>query len=228
MNTLNGYQKELIHTLVESKALTFGEFTLKSGRISPYFVNMGRAISNGIYLHKVARCYCEKLIDALGDDYSFVFGPAYKGIPLAAAIAQELWRDYDICVRWGYDRKEVKGYGDARDKVLVGDLRDEDKVVMVDDVLTTGDTKIDVWDKLTVLASDITCGGVLVAVDRQEVDKTGRRPAEELSSHGLELCSIATISDVFDHLHETEIHGERVIDDALYDMFQEYKEKYGY
>jgi len=228
MNTLNGYQKELIHTLIESKALTFGEFTLKSGRISPYFVNMGRAISNGIHLHNVARSYCEKLIDVLGDDYSFVFGPAYKGIPLASAIAQALWRDYDICVRWGYDRKEAKGYGDARDAVLVGDLRDEDKVVMVDDVLTTGDTKIDVWDKLTGLAEGITCSSVLVSVDRQEVDKKGLRPADELSKKGLPLHSIVTISDVFDHLHEEEVQGERVIDDALYDMFQEYKEKYGY
>lgn len=228
MNTLNGYQKELIHTLVESKALTFGEFTLKSGRTSPYFVNMGRAISNGIFLHRVARCYCNKLIDALGDDYSFVFGPAYKGIPLAAALAQALWREHDICVRWGYDRKEVKGYGDARDAVLVGDLRDGDKVVMVDDVLTTGDTKIDVWGKLTPLATGLACCGVLVAVDRKEVDTSGRRPAEELSAHGLELHSIVTISDVFDHLHENEINGERIIDDALYEMFQEYKETYGY
>jgi orotate phosphoribosyltransferase len=228
MNTLTGYQKELINTLVESKALTFGEFTLKSGRISPYFVNMGRAISNGIHLNRVALSYCEKLIDTFGEDYTFIFGPAYKGIPLASSIAQALWRNYDINVRWGYDRKEAKGYGDARDKVLVGDLRDGDTVVMVDDVLTTGDTKIEVWDKLTGLASDIACGGVLVAVDRQEVDRSGRRPAEELSAHGVELHSIVTITDVFDHLHETEIHGERVIGDALYDMFQEYNETYGY
>lgn len=227
MSQLSGYQKDLVKVLIESKALTFGSFTLKSGRESPYFFNMGQAISDGMYLSTVTKCYCCKLTAEAKDDFSFVFGPAYKGIPLACAITYALWKDFDTACRWGYDRKEEKGYGDSRDKVLVGDLRDNDSIVMVDDVITTGGTKIEVWNKIKGLRKGLECSGVLVAVDREETDSKGMLPRDVLGDAGLKFKSILTVSDIFDYLHKKEINGSLVIDDNIYNRYLSYKEQYG-
>ncbi len=227
MVQLTGYQQDLIKVLIESKALTFGSFTLKSGRVSPYFFNMGQAISNGMYLSTVTKCYCCKLIEEAKDDFSFVFGPAYKGIPLACAITYALWKDFDLACRWGYDRKEVKAYGDARDKVLVGDIRDNDRVVMVDDVITTGGTKIEAWEKVRSLRSGLSCSGILVAVDREETDASGSLPRNVLADAGLNFTAILCVSDIFEHLHKKEINGSYAFDDETYESYRAYKEQYG-
>ncbi|MCC7568211.1 MAG: orotate phosphoribosyltransferase [Candidatus Methanofastidiosa archaeon] len=227
MHPLHGYQKDLVNVLVESRALAFGQFTLKSGRVSPYFFNMGQAVSNGMYLSTVTRCYCSKLVEHARDDFTFVFGPAYKGIPLACSIAFALWTNYDRACRWGYDRKEEKGYGDARDKVLVGDLRDGDRIIMVDDVITTGGTKIESWKKIRTLAEDLSCGGILVAVDREERDAAGMLPSEVLKDAGLDVTAILKVSDIFHYLHEHDINGTRIVDDELYQQFMAYREHYG-
>lgn len=227
MTQLTAYQKELINVLVESKALTFGQFTLKSGRTSPYFFNMGRAVSNGMYLSTVSKSYCAKLIDTIGNDFSFIYGPAYKGIPLACAMAHTLWKEYDIAVRWGYDRKEAKDYGDARDKVLVGELCDNDRVIMIDDVITTGDTKVDAWKKILTVNDSIAPAGIIVAVDRQETDSQGRVPQNVIGDAGLSLHSIVTATDIFEYLHEEKVSGKWIIDDDLYEKYKKYKEEYG-
>jgi orotate phosphoribosyltransferase len=227
MVQLTGYQQDLIKVLIESKALTFGSFTLKSGRVSPYFFNMGQAISNGMYLSIVTKCYCCKLIEEAKDDFTFVFGPAYKGIPLACSITYALWKDFDLACRWGYDRKEVKEYGDARDKVLVGDLRENDRIIMVDDVITTGGTKIEAWDKVRALRPGLTCSGILVAVDREETDASGKLPRDVLSEAGLNFNAILSVTDIFEHLHDTEINGSYAFDDDTYENYRAYKDRYG-
>ncbi len=226
MKNLTSYQEDMIRVLVESRALSFGEFTLKSGRISPYFFNMGRAISNGMYLATVSRCYCEKLIDCVGNDFTFIFGPAYKGIPLACAIAHTLWREFEVAVRWGYDRKEEKTYGDTRDAALVGKLCSKDKVIMVDDVITTGDTKIESWKKLLALDSTLIPKGVLVAVDREEKDKNGKMPVKILKEAGLDFFSILKASVIFDYLHDVKIDGKIIVNDDLYERYQDYRRRY--
>lgn len=226
MKKLSPYQVKLIETLIDSKALAFGEFTLKSGRKSPYFCNMGIAISNGSYLNSVAECYCEKILDTIKEGFTFIFGPAYKGIPLASSISQMLYSNYGISKRWGYDRKEAKGYGDARDKVLVGDIHDEDEVIMIDDVITTGGTKVEAWKKIGTLAGGLRINGIFVAVDREEKDENGDYAKDALERNGLVLHSIITASEIFDYLHNREIKGRIVVDDDLYQMFKEYKKRY--
>ncbi|HPR42085.1 MAG TPA: orotate phosphoribosyltransferase [Candidatus Methanofastidiosa archaeon] len=226
MKRLTSYQVELVDVLIESKALAFGSFTLKSGKVSPYFFNMGRAVSMGGYLAKISRCYAEKMLDTIGEDFSFIFGPAYKGIPLACSIAQTLSSAYGIDRRWGYDRKETKEYGDTRDKVLVGEVMDGDRIVMIDDVVTTGGTKVEAWEKISGLAKDVVSKGVFVAVDRQERDKDGNRPEDVLKRDGLELFSIITATQMFDHLLNREIEGKILVDEDIYQSFREYREKY--
>jgi orotate phosphoribosyltransferase len=226
MKGLTSYQEELIRALIDSKALAFGSFKLKSGRVSPYFFNMGRAVSMGGYLNTISRCYSEKILDTVGEDFSFIFGPAYKGIPLACSIAQTLASKYGIDRRWGYDRKEAKEYGDARDKVLVGEVRDNDKMIMIDDVVTTGGTKAEAWSKISSLAEGIVSKGVFVAVDRQERDAEGNYPGEVLRKDGLDLHSIITASQMFDHLLNREIEGKVLVDDDIYQSFKEYRERY--
>jgi len=225
MKSLTSYQQDLIKVLIDSKALAFGSFTLKSGRVSPYFFNMGRAVSRGDYLSIVSACYSEKILDTIGEDFTFIFGPAYKGIPLACSIAQDL-SSRGIVRRWGYDRKEVKDYGDSRDKVLVGEIMDGDKVIMIDDVVTTGGTKVEAWDKISGLANNISSMGVFVAVDREEKDREGNYPRDILGKDGLELHSIITATQMFENLLNKEIEGKVLVDDEIYQSFKEYMEKY--
>ena len=226
MKELSPYQTKLIDTLISSKALAFGEFTLKSGRKSPYFCNMGMAISSGQYLNIVAECYCEKILDTIGEEFTFIFGPAYKGIPLASSISQMLSSNYDINKRWGYDRKEAKDYGDSRDKVLVGDMRESDYVIMIDDVITTGETKVEAWNKIDSLVDSLIFKGIFVAVDREERDNNGKYAKDTLKESGLYLHSIITATEIFDYLHDRKIKGRIVVNDDLYQMFKEYKKRY--
>ncbi|MHC1605057.1 MAG: orotate phosphoribosyltransferase [Candidatus Methanofastidiosia archaeon] len=227
MSDLKSYQKDLIGVLVDSNSLKFGDFVLKSGRISPYFINMGQAISSGKYLSIVARCYCEKLTDVFENDFSFVFGPAYKGVPLACSVAYVLWTEFGVEVRWGYDRKEAKEYGDKGDRTIVGDIRDGDAVVIIDDVVTTGDTKLESWQKMRHFNPTLVSRGIVVAVDREETDKEGKLPSESLLEAGLDFYSILTVSEIFDYLLEKRIDGRMVVDNDIFESYKKYKKKYG-
>lgn len=221
------YKEELIHLLVESKALEFGSFTLKSGRISPYFINMGKALNTGGYALKTSQAYVKEAHLGLHDDFDYIHGPAYKGIPLAALISAYLYSLYTIDKRWGYDRKEEKAYGDLTEKVIVGDLRDGDRVLMVDDVITTGGTKIENWEKLTALKKDLTCKGILVAVDRLEKEKSGEPVSQVLEEKGFILFSIVKITEVFEYLHKNPVNGKIYVNDEIMEAFNDYFAQYG-
>lgn len=211
---------------MESKALEFGSFKLKSGRISPYFINMGRALNTGEFAARTSKAYVEEIHKTLSD-FDYLHGPAYKGIPLAALVSCYLYTVYSINKRWGYDRKEVKAYGDLTEKVIVGDLRDNDCVLMIDDVITTGGTKIENWKKLTSIKKDLTPKGILIAVDRQEKEKTGESVSQVLKKEGFNLFSILEITDVFQYLYETPVNGKRYVNDKTLQSFEEYFAEYG-
>lgn len=211
---------------MESKALEFGSFKLKSGRISPYFINMGRALNTGEFAARTSKAYVEEIHKTLSD-FDYLHGPAYKGIPLAALVSCYLYTVYSINKRWGYDRKEVKAYGDLTEKVIVGDLRDNDCVLMIDDVITTGGTKIENWKKLTSIKKDLTPKGILIAVDRQEKEKTGESVSQVLKKEGFILFSILKITDVFQYLYETPVNGKRYVNDKTLQSFEEYFAEYG-
>jgi orotate phosphoribosyltransferase len=219
--------------LLESGAIKFGEFRLKSGRVSPYFVNIAVAINTGRRASETADAYVAEIVDgAVGTDFDYIHGPAYKGIPLSVLIAEKLWSGgrgqgaRGIDLRWGYDRKEEKRYGDPSETRIVGDLRDGDSVLIVDDVVVTGKTKIDNWAKLTDYR-DLSPKGILVAVDRQEVDEAGNDTIEMLTDAGLTVYPILKITEIFDYLLNRSIGEVVYVDDRIQAAFDEYFEEHG-
>ncbi len=227
------HQKDFLLHLLESDAVKFGEFRLKSGRVSPYFVNIAVAINTGRRASETADAYVAEIVDgAVGTDFDYIHGPAYKGIPLSVLIAEKLWgrsRGQDargIDLRWGYDRKEEKRYGDPSETKIVGDLRDGDSVLIVDDVVVTGKTKIDNWAKLTDYR-DLSPKGILVAVDRQEVDEAGNDTTEMLTDAGLTVYPILKITEIFDYLLNRSVDGVVYVDDRIQAAFYEYFKEHG-
>lgn len=220
------HKKELITVLVESKALEFGTFKLKSGRMSPYFINMGRALSTGEFAARTAQSYVEE-ISALSCDFDYLHGPAYKGIPLAALAASYLYTTRNLNKRWGYDRKQEKTYGDLAEKTIVGDLRDGDSVLIIDDVITTGETKIENWEKLTNFRKDLIPKGILIAVDRQEKEQSGESASQFLKKKGFTLYSILTITEIISYLETHPINGKMCVDESTTKAFEEYFTNYG-
>ncbi len=220
---LKEYQKDFILHLVRSGAIKFGQFKLKSGRISPYFVNIALAMKDGKRAAKTANAYVNAIVDKIGVDFDFVHGPAYKGIPLASTIAVKLWESFGVNVRWGYDRKEPKEYGDVLEKTIVGDIRDGDVVLIVDDVITTGATKIENWMKITRIRQ-AKPKGILVAVDRQELSEEDQLL---LKKYKLKIYSIVKITEIFDYLTHKEIDGKVYVDEKMKSSFDDYFRRYG-
>ena len=210
---LTAYKEEFIHHLFKTGAIKFGEFKLKSGRISPYFINMGLAMKDGEGCSKVGTIYAQAIWDNLGDSFDYIHGPAYKGIPLASLVAEKLWEQYGVNKRWGYDRKETKNYGDIGEKLIVGDLQDADRVLIVDDVITTGKTKVDNWQRLSTLKKILPVG-IFIAVDRQELAK---EDLNILMRHDLKIFKIVEIKEVFEYLL-----SEKLVTEETFARFDKY------
>jgi len=218
--TLNDYKREFLLHLVRTGAIRFGSFRLKSGRLSPYFINIADAMRTGSDAVKVANAYAAR-IKELDIEFDYIHGAAYKGIPLAALVAMRL-SEWGINKRWGYDRKEEKRYGEGG--AIVGELRDGDTVLIVDDVITTGATKVESWLKLASMRRDVKSAGILVAVDREETSDADKKM---LARYQLSLYSILKITEIFEFLHNREIDGKVHVDEAVNKVFREYFSKYG-
>lgn len=213
---------EFIEFLVRTGALKFGEFTLKSGRKSPYFVNTG-VISSGADLGTLAGFFAAK-INEVDPTVKTIFGPAYKGIPLAVATSISLSEKYKIQTNWLFNRKEMKTHGDAG--AFVGKLPEKEKeVILVDDVFTTGGTKYEAVNLLNAMGIKISY--MVVGVDRQEKGKEGNAVEEFTSETGVPVHVIANISEAFEYLHGRKIGGKAAVDDKLYAAFKKYRDEYG-
>ena len=191
--TMNDYKREFLAHLVKTGAIRFGSFKLKSGRISPYFVNIAGAMRTGVDALKVADAYINKIKEAK-IKFDYIHGIAYKGIPIAALIVMR-YAQNGINIRWGYERKIEKDHGE-RGK-LVGDIQEGDGILIVDDVISTGFSKLESWLKLQYAFEDVKPAGVLVAVDREEMDSDHRAKFEE---YGLDIYSILLVSEIFDFI----------------------------
>jgi orotate phosphoribosyltransferase len=203
--------------------IRFGEFTLKSGRKSPYFINAGQ-LRTGKSIAGLGRAYAEEL-RRRGIDFDLVFGPAYKGVPLAVATAIAL-SDADLDVAYGFDRKEAKDHGEGG--VFVGTPpTDGMRVVMVDDVITSGRSLREAAQLLRS-AADVTIPAAVVAVDRRERGKSQRSTMVELREElGMEVCAIVDILEVVDYLHGREIDGKVVLDDGGRAAIEAYLQEHG-
>jgi len=200
---LSPAQCRLLDLLTATGALRFGDFTLKSGRRSPYFINTG-CFNRASHLTSIGACYADGLQQHFGHNFDCIFGPAYKGIPLALTTATALQAASGRDCGWAFDRKETKTHGDAGNFVGMP-LSDGIRVVLVDDVLTAGTALRESLAKLSQL--DVEVAGVLISVDREEPGPAGRATArQELSEdHDLPVHALIGISTAADHLCQTGV-----------------------
>lgn len=220
------YKKDFIEFMVNSNALKFGEFTLKSGRKSPYFMNAG-AYTTGRQLKQLGEFYAHAINDTFGLDFDVVFGPSYKGIPLSVVTAIAIHELYGKEVRYCSNRKEVKDHGDTG--ILLGsNLKDGDRVLIVEDVTTSGKS-IEETYPIVKAAADVDVIGLEVSLNRCEVGKdTTETALTQVSSlYSMKTSAIVTIHEVAQYLHNREINGEVLIDDATFARMQSYLEEYG-
>ena len=223
---MEAYKQEFIDFMVESDVLKFGEFTLKSGRKSPFFMNAGAYVT-GSQLKRLGEYYAKAIHDNFGDDFDVVFGPAYKGIPLSVITAIAYSELYGKQVRYCSNRKEVKDHGDTG--ILLGSkLQDGDRVVIVEDVTTSGKSIEETFPIITAQAN-IEVKGLMVSLNRMEVGKGGNKCAldEVRDLYGFPTAAIVTMSEVTEHLYNQERGGRVIIDDGIKAAIDAYYEQYG-
>ena len=221
------YKREFIEFMVESDVLKFGEFTLKSGRKSPFFMNAGAYVT-GSQLKRLGEYYAKAIHDKYGDDFDVLFGPAYKGIPISVVTAVAYSELYGKEIRYCSDRKEEKDHGADKGSFLGSKLQDGDRVVMIEDVTTSGKSMEETVPKVRG-AADVTIVGLMVSLDRMEVGKGGVKCAldEVKDLYGFETNAIVTMKDVVEHLYNKPCNGEIVIDDKIKAAIDAYYEQYG-
>lgn len=212
---MEDYQRKFIELAITEQVLRFGEFTLKSGRVSPYFFNAG-LFNTGKALAALGSYYAQAIIDNCSE-FDVIFGPAYKGIPLASAAAIALAQDFDRNVPYCFNRKEAKAHGEGG--VLVGaPLRG--RVLVIDDVITAGTAISEVLD--IVRAEGAQVSGVIVGLDRKERGRGKLSAIQEIEAeHHITVTSIVDIDDIL-----TYIRGSQ-LDDSIVDRIQKYQSKYG-
>lgn len=223
---MQDYKKEFIEFMVECDVLKFGSFTLKSGRQSPFFMNAGAYVT-GSQLSRLGEFYARAIHDRYGLDFDVLFGPAYKGIPLAVATVIAISRLYGKDIRYCSNRKEVKDHGD-RGILLGSSLHDGDRVVIIEDVTTSGASMAETVPILRAQA-DVSILGLMVSLNRMEVGRGGKKNAldEIRDLYGFETAAIVTMKEVTEYLSGREVNGRVLIDDNIRRALDAYYEKYG-
>ncbi|MBP5532858.1 MAG: orotate phosphoribosyltransferase [Lachnospiraceae bacterium] len=223
---MEAYKQEFIEFMVDSEVLKFGDFTLKSGRKSPFFMNAGAYVT-GKQLKKLGEYYAKAIHDNFGDDFDVLFGPAYKGIPLSVATVIAFSELYGKEIRYCSNRKEVKDHGDVG--ILLGSkIKDGDKVVIIEDVTTSGKS-IEETFPIIEAQGNVTIKGLMVSLNRMERGlETEYSALDEIKSkYGFDAKAIVTMDEVIEHLYNKEVLGRVVIDDTLKAAIDEYYKQYG-
>ncbi|MEM6705335.1 MAG: orotate phosphoribosyltransferase [Acidobacteriota bacterium] len=220
------YKRDFIDFLARSEVLLLGDFTTKSGRKTPYFVNTGR-FRSGAQMAQLGSWYAQTLVDHFGKEFDVLFGPAYKGIPLSVATGIALAREHDHDCGVVFNRKEAKDHGEGG--TLVGhEVKDGERVIIVEDVTTAGTSIRETMPQLQS-AAKIDPRGLVIAVDRCERGPSGDGTAlEEVGrTFGLETCSIVNVHEIIEHLHGREIDGRVLLDDDCKARMDAYLAEYG-
>ena len=219
------YKQEFIEFMVDSQVLKFGEFTLKSGRKSPFFMNAGAYVT-GSQLRKLGEYYAKAIHDNYGLDFDVLFGPAYKGIPLSVATTMAISELYGKEIRYCSNRKEVKDHGDTG--ILLGSkLKDGDRVVIIEDVTTSGKSIEETFPIIKAQA-DVEIKGLMVSLNRMEKGQGEKSTLIEIKEkYGFYANAIVTMAEVVEYLYNKEYKGKVYIDDTLKAAIDAYYETYG-
>lgn len=214
------YKQDFIKFMVDSGVLTFGEFTLKSGRLSPYFMNSGN-YKTGAQLARLGEFYAECIHDN-GIEFDTLFGPAYKGIPLAVSTAVALYSKFGVDVNYCFDRKEAKDHGEGG--LIVGkQLADGERVVIIEDVMTSGKALREVLPKLKAEA-DVVPAAMVIQADRMEKGLNSEKSAvQEVSGEfGIKIYSIVNMNDIIEAIEQEIVPGKEYLEKMI-----EYRKVYG-
>ena len=223
---MESYKQEFIEFMVDSQALKFGEFTLKSGRKSPFFMNAGAYVT-GTQLRKLGEYYARAIHENFGDDFDVLFGPAYKGIPLSVTAAIAYSNLYGREIRYCSNRKEEKDHGDAG--ILLGSgIKDGDRVVIIEDVTTSGKS-IEETFPIIKAQGNVEIKGLMVSLNRMEKGLGGilSALAEIKERYGFETHAIVNMQEVVEHLYNRPYKGQNYIDDTIKAAIDKYYETYG-
>ena len=227
VDKMEQYKQEFIEFMVESDVLKFGEFTLKSGRKSPFFMNAGAYVT-GSQLMRLGEYYAKAIHEKYGDDFDVLFGPAYKGIPISVVTAVAFSKLYGKEVRYCSDRKEEKDHGADKGSFLGSSLKDGDRVVMIEDVTTSGKSMEETVPKVRG-AANVEIVGLMVSLNRMEMGLGGKMSAldEIRETYGFPTNAIVTMEEVVEHLYNKECQGKIVINDEIKAAIDAYYEQYG-
>ena len=222
---MEAYKQEFIEFMVDSQVLKFGEFTLKSGRKSPFFMNAGGYVT-GSQLRKLGEYYAKAIHDNYGLDFDMLFGPAYKGIPLSVATTMAISELYGKEIRYCSNRKEVKDHGDTG--ILLGSkLKDGDRVVIIEDVTTSGKSIEETFPIIKAQA-DVEIKGLMVSLNRMEKGQGEKSALVEIKEkYGFDANAIVTMAEVVEYLYNREYKGNIYIDDTIKKAIDVYYEQYG-
>ena len=222
---MEAYKQEFIEFMVESDVLKFGDFTLKSGRKSPFFMNAGAYVT-GSQLRRLGQFYAQAIHDNYGTDFDVLFGPAYKGIPLGVATTIAFSELYGRDIRYCSNRKEIKDHGDVG--ILLGsDLNDGDKVVIIEDVTTSGKS-IEETFPIIMEQGDVEIIGLMVSLNRMERGKGEQSALVEIKEkYGFPANAIVSMAEVTEHLYNKPYNGEVYINDDMKNAIDAYYEQYG-
>jgi len=224
--TMEDYKREFIEFMVQSNVLKFGDFTLKSGRKSPFFMNAGAYVT-GEQLHKLGLYYARAIHDNFGLDFDVVFGPAYKGIPLSVITAMGINELYGKQVQYCSNRKEAKDHGADAGMLLGAELKDGQRVVMVEDVTTSGKSIEETYPIIKSMG-DVKVVGMMVSLDRGEKGKSEESALKEVSSlYGFPTGAIVTMKEVIEYLYNREVNGKIIINDEIKARIDDYYKQYG-
>lgn len=216
---MEAYKQEFIDFMLESKVLKFGDFTLKSGRKSPFFMNAGGYVT-GEQLMKLGEYYAKAIVDTYGTDFDVLFGPAYKGIPLAVVTAVAMHTLYGKEVRYCSDRKEEKDHGADKGSFLGTKLQDGDRVIMIEDVTTSGKSMEETVPKVKG-AANVEIKGLMVSLNRNEKGKGNKTALKEISElYGFPTAAIVSMPEVVEYLGDS-------LDPELKSRIDAYYAEYG-
>lgn len=217
---MEAYKQEFVDFMLDCGVLKFGDFTLKSGRKSPFFMNAGLYVT-GAQLSKLGEYYAKAIHDKYGDDFDVLFGPAYKGIPLSVATTIAYSQLYGKEIRYCSNRKEVKDHGDAG--ILLGSpIKDGDRIVVIEDVTTSGKS-MEETIPIVKAQGDVKIVGLMVSLNRCEKGKGDKGALDEIKDlYGFDTAAIVSMDEVVEYLVE-----KKIIDDELKGRIDAYYEMYG-
>ena len=219
------YKEEFIGFMVDSGVLRFGDFTLKSGRKSPFFMNAGGYVT-GTQLMKLGEYYAKAIHDNYGTDFDVLFGPAYKGIPLSVATTIAFAKLYGKDIKYCSNRKEIKDHGDTG--ILLGSpIKDGDKVVIIEDVTTSGKS-IEETFPIIMEQGKVEIVGLMVSLNRMEKGKSDKSALVEIKEkYGFDANAIVSMAEVVEFLYNKPYKGQIIIDDEIKSRIDTYYEMYG-